>query len=96
MGNRTTLGRGWGEIAASVSCVVVMLVGLVVADGRVRTQLSTIIDQTSPARVAGWQQTAAALGLALFDAARDQSVEHAPLLVFAAVGVVLVVFMLRV
>jgi hypothetical protein len=36
-----------------------------------------------------------ALGNALLVAARDQSIEHAPMLVFTAVAVVLVFFMVR-
>lgn len=95
MENRPSSRRGMREIAASALCVTVMLGGLVVADSRVRDQLSTIIDQASPTRVAGWQHTVSALGWALFSAARDQSVEHAALLVFTGVALVLFVFMLR-
>jgi hypothetical protein len=43
-----------------------------------------------------WGDRVSDLGTALMSAVRHQSIENAPLLVFAAVGAVLFVFMLKV
>jgi hypothetical protein len=42
-----------------------------------------------------WGHRASDLGGALADAIRNQSIENAPLLIFAAVGAVLFVFMVK-
>ena len=47
-------------------------------------------------RLTPWGDQVSDLGNALMSAVRHQSIENAPLLVFAAVGAVLFVFMLKV
>lgn len=76
--------------AAVFGAVLLMLVSI---DDRVRDRFGDLFsggDGFSP-----WGDRAADLGQALVGAARYQSIENAPLLVFAAVGGVLVLFMLR-
>lgn len=73
---------------------VLALVGaLVVFDPRVRDQVSTIISRDS-AR-ATLMTTVADLASAVILSVRDQSLEHAPLVVFGVAAAVLVTFMLR-
>lgn len=76
---------------------VLMLLGLLVAfDPRVRDQVSTITSREGAgSTVASLTATAGDVGSALLQSARDQSMTHAPLLVFGAVAAVLVTFMLR-
>lgn len=76
---------------------VLMLLGLLVAfDPRVRDQVGTITSRESAgSTVASLTATAGDVGSALLQSARDQSMTHAPLLVFGAVAAVLVTFMLR-
>lgn len=71
----------------------IILLLLVSVDERVKERFSSLVsggDSLSP-----WGDRLADLGGALLTAMRYQSIENAPLLVFATVGVVLVVFMVR-
>jgi hypothetical protein len=75
----------------SIVIFVVVLAGLVSVDDRVRDRINDLMsgsDSVSP-----WGDRAGDLGHALLSAVRYQSIENAPLLVFTAVGAVLVVFM---
>ena len=77
----------------SLIVFVIVLVGLVLVDVRVRDRFSNLLsggDQLSPLG-----DRAADLGSALVSAVRHQSVENAPVLVFTTVGVVLFLFMVR-
>ena len=76
--------------AAGFSAVLLLLVSI---DARVRDRFGDLVtggDSLSP-----WGDRASDLAHALMGALRSQSIENAPLLVFAAVGSVLVLFMLR-
>jgi hypothetical protein len=70
-----------------------ILVALVSVDERVRGRMADVIsggDGITP-----WGDRLTDLGGALSTAVRYQSIENAPLLVFATVGAVLFVFMIR-
>jgi hypothetical protein len=70
-----------------------VLLALASVDGRVRERVGDVVsggDGLSP-----WGDRVSDLGGALAGAIRHQSLENAPLLVFAAVGAVLFVFMVR-
>jgi hypothetical protein len=84
------LGMREGVISAAVFGAV--LFALVSVDPRVRDHISDYLGRGSVAPVSA---RAGDLGSALWSAARHQSIENAPLLVFATVGAVLTVFMLR-
>jgi hypothetical protein len=74
-----------------VFCIV--LGGLVSVDDRVRDRVGDLMsngDNLTP-----WGDRVSDLGSALLMAIRHQSIENAPLLVFATVGAVLFVFMVR-
>lgn len=76
--------------AAVFGAVLLMLVSI---DDRVRERFGDLVSGTDD--LSPWGNRAADLGQTLIDAARHQSIENAPLLVFAVVGAVLVLFMLR-
>jgi hypothetical protein len=71
-----------------------VLIALTSVDARVRERVSDVVtcgDSLTP-----WGDRVSDLGSALALAVRHQSIENAPLLIFAAVGAVLFVFMLKV
>ena len=70
-----------------------VLLALASVDARVRERVGDVVsgnDGLSP-----WGDRISDLGGALVAAVRHQSLENAPMLVFAAVGAVLFVFMIR-
>ena len=79
---------------AALSAVVfgAILFALVSVDPRVKTHLSDSLRTTTPSSVT---DRAGDIGNALWRTARDKSMDSAPVLVFAAVGAVLTVVMLR-
>jgi hypothetical protein len=84
-----------GVREAIISPVVFGVILLVLAsvDERVKERFTTLFasgDGLSP-----WAHRLADLGGALVSAARTQSIENAPLVLFATVGVMLVIFMVR-
>ena len=76
--------------------VAAVLVGLAVIDGRVQDRLASLFAGRGPTggllSAGGRLQE---LGGAILVAVRDQSIEHAPLTIFALAAAVLVLFMLR-
>ena len=78
--------------AAGFGAVLMVLVSI---DDRVRERFSDLMAGRANGSLTPWGDRAGDLGSALVSAARYQSIENAPLLVFAAVGAVLVVFMLK-
>ena len=76
---------------------LMVLIGVLVAfDPRVRDQVGTIVARDSAgSTVSSLTVTAGDVGSAVLQSARDQSLAHAPLLVFAVAAAVLVTFMLR-
>jgi hypothetical protein len=87
-----TARLGVREGATSAIVFGVVLFALVSIDGRVRDRVSDLWGSGS---ITPWGDRVGDLGSALWSAARTQSMENAPLLVFATVGAVLTVFMLR-
>lgn len=86
----TKLGVREGAVSAAVFGAV--LFALISVDPRVRDHVSDLFGSGS---VGAWSSRLGDLGSALWMAARTQSLDNAPLLVFATVGAVLTVFMLR-
>ena len=85
------LGLRQAVLSGMVFCGV--LLALVSVDPRVRERMTELVyggDGISP-----WGDRVGDLGGALFTAIRHQSIENAPLLIFATVGAVLFVFMVR-
>ena len=71
-----------------------VLIALTSVDARVRERVSDVV--TGGEGLTPWGDRVSDLGSALALAVRHQSIENAPLLIFAAVGAVLFVFMLKV
>ena len=77
----------------SICVFVFVLGGLVFVDARVRERFTDLF--VGGDGVASVGDRASELGNALVSAARYQSIENAPLLIFATVGAVLFLFMVR-
>jgi len=92
---RGIIRPGFGELLGSLVCLVVLFVTLLAVDNRVREHFELLVSRASSAPVATFSERAGALSDALVQAARDRSIDQAPLLVFGAVGAALLVFMLR-
>lgn len=86
-----TLGLRQTAISATVFGGV--LIAILSVDDTVRDHFAQLVSGGDG--VTTWGHRAGELGNALVSAARHQSLENAPLLVFAAVSAVLVVFMLK-
>ncbi len=86
---------GIGEAVASAVCVLIVLATLVGVDGRVRDRFDALVTHASTEGLTSWGDRAASFGGAVMQAARDRSIDQAPLLVFTVVGAALLFFMLR-
>jgi len=84
---------GLRQAFASTAVFGAVLTVLVSIDDRVRERFGDLLSGGSG--VSPWGDRVGDLGRALAGAARSQSLENAPLLVFAFVGAVLVLFMLK-
>jgi hypothetical protein len=69
-----------------------VLLALTVVDARVRERVGDVVAGRDGTL---WADRVGDLGEALATAIRHQSIENAPLMIFAAVGAVLFVFMIR-
>ena len=94
MGN--TVRRTLGDATISFFALIILLVMLASVDDRVREQVSAVIGTTQgSSQLAGAGQQISSVVAVVIDAVKDQSVSHAPLVIFALVATVLVLFMLR-
>lgn len=84
---------GLRQAIVSAAVFGVVLLGVVSVDDRVRERFGDLISGGDG--ISTWGNRAADLGGALVSAVRHQSIENAPLVMFATVGAVLVLFMLR-
>jgi hypothetical protein len=76
--------------------LLALVIGLAAIDERVRDQVTRVIQRGGPTEelttMGARLQDLVAIGA---QAVRDQSIEHAPLVIFALAAAVLVLFMLR-
>ena len=88
--------RAFGDALISAAALVVLLVGLVAIDDRVRDRVLSVI-RTGEVSSSVGSVTSIASDVAgvLLMAARDQSLDHAPLAVFVVAATALVLAMLR-
>jgi hypothetical protein len=89
---RAKPSKGIAETVGSAICFIAVLGALIATDSRIGQRVSAEI---SPDGLHGWGDRAGTAFNAVLGFARTQSIEHAPLLVFSIVAVVLVLFMLR-
>jgi ABC-type xylose transport system permease subunit len=88
--------RVFGDALISAAALVVLLVGLVAIDDRVRERvLSVIRTGEVSSSVGSVTSLAGDVAGVLVMAARDQSLDHAPLAVFVVAATALVLAMLR-
>lgn len=85
--------RGLRQAVLSGIVFIGVMLALVSVDGRVRDRVTEIVSGSDGLTPMGQQLSE--LGSALITSARYQSIENAPLVVFATVGAVLFVFMFR-
>jgi hypothetical protein len=86
----------FGDVILSLASVTIIVVALAAFDDRVRLHAARLLSPDDAGAAAG--TVGARLGglaLALAGAMRDQMTQHGPLVLFAVVATVLVVFMLR-
>jgi hypothetical protein len=83
------------DLIGSIVGFLVVIGALVLLDPRVGYHLRTLASGGTPSEVGEVGDRITALGSALLMAVRDQSIGHAPLLVFSIVAIVLVFFMVR-
>jgi len=86
-------GIGFREGVLSAAVFGAILFALVSVDPRVEAQVTDLM--RGSANVNSWSSRLGDVGGALWSAARDHSIDNAPLLVFATVGTVLTLFMLK-
>ncbi len=84
---------GLKQAFVSFAVFAVLLMALVSVDERVRDQFNNLVDGSNS--VSSWSNRASTLTDAVASAARHQSIENAPLLIFATAGAVLFLFMVR-
>ncbi len=84
--------RDW--VGSAIGFLAV-LGALVAFDPRVAHRMSHLVAGGRVSEFRGVADQAGSLGSALLMALKDQSIDHAPMLVFTAVAVLLVAFMVR-
>lgn len=90
---RTPMKLGFRQGLVSAAIFGAVLFTLVSIDDRVRDRFGELVSRGNS--ISPWGDRAGDFGGALISAVRHQSLENAPLLVFAAAGAVLVAFMLK-
>jgi hypothetical protein len=84
---------GMQQALTSSAVFVLVLIALVSVDDRVRERFNEVMSNGQT--VGSWGDRASYVGDALFTAAKHQSIENAPLVVFATAGAILFLFMVR-
>lgn len=88
--------RAFDDALISVGALIALILVLAAFDGRVREQISLRIGSgRASAQVIDAGVVVRDLTGVVADAVRDQSIEHAPLVIFVLAATVLVLFMLR-
>ena len=83
------------EVVLSVGAVVLLLMLLTAMDDRVRDQVSLRVVAHPTVELASAGRHARDLTTVIAEAARYQTIGHAPLLIFTLAAAVLMLFMLR-
>jgi hypothetical protein len=88
--------RAFSDALISMGALAVLLTALVLVDDRVREQVSLRFSGTEPStELAHASSRLRDLVTVIIEAVRNQSLEHAPMLIFVLAATVLVLFMLR-
>jgi hypothetical protein len=87
--------RAFGDALISISSVALLLVVLVTVDPRVREQVAGVWGSPGGGAVVSVRGQVREVTSVVLSAARDNGIDNAPLMTFAFVATVLVLFMLR-
>jgi hypothetical protein len=87
-----TLKLGLRDGAISATVFGIVMFALISTDPRVHDHVSELFAGSA---MTPWGHRLGDLGSALWSAARNQSIDNAPVLVFTTVGAVLTLFMLK-
>ena len=88
--------RAFGDTLISIGALATLLTMLIMFDGRVREQVSMrFAGRTPSSELADAGHRMRDLLSVVMEAARTQSLDHAPLVIFVLASTVLVLFMLR-
>ena len=87
--------RAFREALMSAATVALVLLVLVSIDDRVRNEIAVRFMSNPSHQLTAAGRQAQTLTAIVAQAARDQSLAHAPLLIFSVAATVLVLFMLR-
>jgi hypothetical protein len=84
------------DALVSAGALVIVVIALTAIDGRVRAQVGAAVSgAASPQAVAGAGGKVRYLAGVVTSAAREQSINHAPMVIFVVAATVLVTFTLR-
>jgi hypothetical protein len=84
-----------GDLLVSIGVLGAVFGVLVSIDARVREHLHSAVNAAAPADLGGAGGQLRDVGLTVFDAARTQSIEQAPLVIFAVIATVLLLALAR-
>ncbi len=88
--------RGTNDALLSMGALVLLLIGLVSIDDRVRDRVERLLTAPpSSAEIVHVGNDIENVSAVMYSAARHHSIEHAPLVIFGAAAAILVLFMLR-
>ena len=88
--------RAIGDATITAGSALALVTTLVLLDERVRDAIGAVMDPRHPGTaLAGLGDRAREVAAIVIVAARNQSFEHAPLVIFSLAAIVLVIFMLR-
>lgn len=85
----------WSDALISMAAIAIVVVVIVASDIRVREQAERMVVAASSSSVAGASTQVRDLARVLFLSAKEQSLDHGPVLVFVTVAVVLVLGMAK-
>ena len=87
--------RVFGDAMISLCALLLLLIMLVSIDPRVREEMSGLWGGSGPSAVTSVRTHVTKASTVVLSAARDHSIDNAPLMIFALAATVLVLFMLR-
>jgi hypothetical protein len=96
MVTRVPARRAVADTLIAAASLLVLLLGLLVVDTRVRERALLLLDRNQLADgLTSVSDRLVDLGRISLQAARDQGMEHAPVVIFVVAAAVLTIFMLR-
>jgi hypothetical protein len=87
--------RTFGDALMSTGAVVLLLLMLVAIDDRVREQVSASFRTAPTTELVSAVAILQNIATIVFSAARHQTIQHAPLVIFVVAATLLTLFMLR-